>query len=149
MKVAIPSIGTDMNAQTSPIFGRCPYFVIVDVENGKILSSKAVENTAANQRGGAGITSAEVVGNSGAEIVIAQALGPRAFGVLTQLGIKIYVGIGGSVMDNIEAYQKGELTVVKQATGPMGAGMGQGAGTGAGAGAGTGRGLGRGRRWQQ
>jgi len=53
MKIAVSSTGQDLNSQISPVFGRCAFFVIADVENNKIKNSKAVENKAIMQAGGA------------------------------------------------------------------------------------------------
>jgi len=109
MKVAISSTGKDIESQISPIFGRCPYFAVVNIENNKIKSTEVIENPAINQRGGAGIVAAQIVGNTEAKAAISLAFGPRAFAALQQLEIEIYEGVGGTVKDNIEKFIRGEL----------------------------------------
>ena len=145
MKVAVSSTGKDMNSQIDVRFGRCPYFVIVDIENKEVKGSEAIENVSATQMGGAGITAAQMVADKGVKAVISGNVGPRAFSVFEQLGIEVYQGTG-TVKEAVERFGKGELTKISGPTGPMF--MGGGSGTGPGMGRGTGRGMGRGRRQQ-
>lgn len=55
MKVAVCSMGDNLDSPTDPRFGRCAYFVIVDTET---MQSEAVSNTAATTGQGAGIMAA-------------------------------------------------------------------------------------------
>ena len=63
MKLAISSTGEGLESQVDARLGRCPYFVIVEIEGNKIKSEKTIKNTAMIQGGGAGITAAEIIGN--------------------------------------------------------------------------------------
>jgi len=81
-----------------------------------------------------------------AEAVIAVNYGPRAFGVLSELGIEMYQGIQGTVEENIQQFIEGKLNKLETATGPMGMGPKPGMGQGQGAGRGMGPGGGQGRR---
>ena len=146
MKLAVSSSGPGLNSQTSPIFGRCPYFVIVEIAGKEIKGHVDVRNQAMMQAGGAGIMAAQTVGNQGVKSVISGAVGPRAFSVLQQLGIETYAGTAGTVKENVEQFIAGKLKSIS-APGPMGGGMGLGRGMGRGLGGGSG--AGRGRRWQQ
>lgn len=128
MKVAVSSTGEGLNARTSPVFGRCPYYVIVDVEDVEIEGSETISNSAMNQRGGAGIAAAQTVGNQGAEAVITGAVGPNAFNVLQQLGIDVYRAEGNSVGENVEKFLQGGLEKISGATGGPGMGRGRGRG---------------------
>ncbi len=132
MKIAVAANGQGLDAQMSMFFGRCPDFVFVEIENNQIKENSTVSNTAMRQRGGAGLAAAELVGNNGASAVISGSFGPRAFGVLSQLNIKPYKGVSGTVRDNVQKYIEGNLVSVSQATGPMGRGMGRGQGGGRG-----------------
>ena len=130
MKVAISATGKGLESQVDVRFGRCPNFVIVELDGKEIKSSKDVKNTATSQMGGAGITAAEIVANQGAKAVITGNMGPRAFAVFHQLGIKVYMG-SGMVKETVEKFAKGELKKISEATGPMFFGRpggGQGAG---------------------
>ena len=113
MKIAITSTGKDLDSQVDPRFGRCAYFIIVDVEDSEIKSTKAIENSAVQQRGGAGIASAQLVGNEKVEAVITGNVGPNAFATLDQLGIKVYQA-EGTVKEVVEDFIKNELKELKE-----------------------------------
>jgi len=117
MKVAVSATGEGLESQVDVRFGRCPNFVIVDIENGRIKGSKNLENRAVDQMGGAGITSAQIVADEGVKAVITVNMGPRAFAVFQQLGIKVYKGFG-KVRNVIEAFARDELEEISEATGP-------------------------------
>ncbi|MBW2987762.1 NifB/NifX family molybdenum-iron cluster-binding protein [Candidatus Woesearchaeota archaeon] len=123
MKIAISATGKDLDSQVDVRFGRCPYFIIVDIEGKKIKGSKAIENTATAQAGGAGISAAEIIGNQKVDAVITGNLGPRAFDVLSQLDVEIYQATG-TVKDVIDKFLKKELTRIDEPTGPQHRGMG-------------------------
>ena len=146
MKIAVSSTDKGLKSQSSPIFGRCPWFVIVETDGKKITGYKDVQNNAATQAGGAGTMAAQTVGNEGATIVISGAVGPRAFAVFQQIGIETYTGIPGTVEENVMQFIKGKLAKISS-PGMMGAGMGGGFGMGRGMGKGGGMGSGRGRRF--
>jgi len=153
MKVAVSSSGESLDSPVDPRFGRCPFFIIVELDGKDIKDSRAVENTAMMQGGGAGISAAELVGNQGVNAIIAFNYGPRAFGVLSELGVEMYQGVQGTVKENINQFAQGKLEKLSAATGPMGmgpkpGGMGQGRGMGPGRGQAMGRGQGFGRNRQ-
>jgi len=119
MKIAISSIGKNLSDKIDARFGRCRYFLIVEIdEKKKIKDVKAIENTAAGQFGGAGITASQLVANEKVNAVITTNLGPRAFQVLNQLGIEIYQG-QGKIKSVVEKFMQGKLKKIEQATGPM------------------------------
>lgn len=122
MKIAISSTGKNLESEIDARFGRCPYFLIVEIDDKKIKSVKAVDNTAAGQMGGAGITAAEIIANEKASAVITTNLGPRAFSVFDQFKIKVYQG-QGKIKDVVQKFIKGELTEITNSTGPMRAGF--------------------------
>lgn len=58
MKIAISSSGQTLDSALEARFGRCPYFLIV---NPATLQFEAVVNASADQGGGAGIQSAQLI----------------------------------------------------------------------------------------
>ena len=122
MKIAISSTGESLESEIDARFGRCPYFLIVEIEGKEIKDVQAIENIAAGQMGGAGITSAEIVAKEKVDAVITANLGPRALSVFEQFEIKIYQG-QGKVKDVVEKFIEGELTEIKDSTGLRHAGL--------------------------
>ncbi len=118
MKIAISSTGENLESEVDVRFGRCPYFLIAEIENKEIKNVKAIENTAKAQMGGAGISASEIVANEKVDVVITVNMGPRAFQVFSQFGIKIYQA-QGKVKDVVQQFIEGELTEISEATGPQ------------------------------
>ena len=94
MKVAVSSTGKDLNSNVSNVFGRCQYFVIAEIEKKKIVKTGAIENTSAEQMGGAGISTAQTIAEKDVKAVITGNVGPRASDVLRQFKIEVYSGSG-------------------------------------------------------
>ncbi len=123
MKIAVSAAGKGMDSPVDVRFGRCPNFVIVELEKKKIKSSKDVENTAVAQMGGAGLTAAELVANQDVKAVITGNMGPRAFAVFHQFGIKVYRG-SGTVKEAVDKFADNKLEEMTEASGPMFMGKG-------------------------
>ncbi len=94
MKVAISSTGEKLTDNISEFFGRCPYFVIVEIDNQEIGEMKVFKNENENQTGGAGILAAQFLAEKNINAVIARSVGPRAMDVLEQFNIGMYEGEG-------------------------------------------------------
>ncbi len=112
MKLALSSLGKDVNSKLSEVFGRCPYFILVEIENNKIQKTEAIENKSASQQGGAGIASAQMVAEKNAGVVIARTVGPRALDVLKQFNIEVYSG-KGLVKEVIQKFIEGKLKKIQ------------------------------------
>ncbi|MGD2253871.1 MAG: NifB/NifX family molybdenum-iron cluster-binding protein [Anaerolineales bacterium] len=89
-------------------FGRCPYFVIVDVEEGEFTNTKVVENPffAAHQPG----MVPEFIHSQGAEVMISGGMGRRAIAFFEGYGITPATGAMGTVRQSLERYLEGKLT---------------------------------------
>ena len=122
MKIAISSTGETLESQVDARFGRCPYFLIAEIENKEIKNVKAIENTAVDQMGGAGISAAEIVANEKVDVIITVNMGPRAFSVFGQFEIEIYQG-QGKVKDVVQEFIDGKLKEITDATGPQHVGL--------------------------
>jgi predicted Fe-Mo cluster-binding NifX family protein len=155
LKVAVSSTGPGLDSQVDPRFGRCAYFIIVDTET---MDFEAVENPNVMAMGGAGIQSAQLVANKGVEVVLTGNCGPNAFQTFSAAGVKIVVGVVGTVKESVERFKRGELQPTIQPSVASHFGVGQGwpqapgmggpgmmPGPGGGMGMGGGRGMGRGR----
>jgi predicted Fe-Mo cluster-binding NifX family protein len=152
MKIAITSTGKDLDSQVDPRFGRCAYFLIVNIDD---MSFEAIDNASMSLGGGAGIQAGQFVASRGAKALLTGSVGPNASRTLNAAGLDVIVGVSGSIRDAVERYKSGELKATTQAnvpdhfgmgsTGGMGSGMGSGMGGGMGRGMGRGMGMGMGR----
>jgi len=122
MKIAISSTGNNLESEVDARFGRCNYFLIVEIENKKIKDFKAIENTGKDQVGGAGITAGEIVAKQKVDAIITVNLGPRAFSVFEQFEIKIYQG-QGKIKNVVQEFIDGKLKELSNATGPQHIGL--------------------------
>ncbi len=107
MKICITSTGSTLNASVDPRFGRCPYFIIYDLEQNTF---EAIENSSRDAMGGAGIQAGQNIASKNVEAVLSGSFGPNAFRVLQAANIKTYSGVSGTVREAIEQYRKGQLT---------------------------------------
>jgi predicted Fe-Mo cluster-binding NifX family protein len=103
IKVCIPSVGENLESEIDSRFGRCKYFVLVEIKNGTISNFKAVKNEGGMQSSGAGIAAAEQVSKLGADIVLIYDVGPKSKSILDQLGIEI-IKDSGSIKEAIDRY---------------------------------------------
>ena len=94
MKIAISSMGKELSDSVAEVFGRCPYFVIAEIEDGEIKNTEAFKNESENQTGGAGVSTSKFLVEKDVNVVIAKAVGPRALDVLKQFNVEIYNGEG-------------------------------------------------------
>ena len=115
MKIVITSSDTDLDAPTSPVFARCPVYVLVDTET---MRFEALENPEISALRGAGFHTPEFIVERGAQAVVTGNVGPNAFGVLQDLGVPVYLFGGGTVREAIEAYKAGRLQPVEGASVP-------------------------------
>ena len=153
MLIAVTSTGDSLDSPVDPRFGRCPYYIIVETDDG---SFTALPNSSAALGGGAGIEAARAVSDSGAKAVLTGSCGPNAHATLTAAGIEVHDGASGTVRQAVDLFVQGKSAANAQPSAPPHAGMtgsgggrgmggGQGAGMGGGQGTGGGRGMGGGR----
>jgi len=114
MKIAITATGNNLTSDMDSRFGRAKGFIIYDDSNGDFIYKDNEQNLNAVQ--GAGIQAAKTIIDSGCFSLITGNVGPKAFAALNSASIKIYTGASGSVLESIEAFKKGELTLTFDAT---------------------------------
>lgn len=114
MKLAVSAQGPDLDSALSPVFGRCPYYIVVDTDT---MDFQAFLNPAMGAGGGAGIQAAQLVASQGVGAVLTGNLGPNAFQVLQAAGLPVFTIQGGTVREAVEAYKAGQLLAVAEAAG--------------------------------
>ncbi len=113
MKIAISSTTQNIDDKIDETFGRCPYFIIAEIEDGKIEKTEAIQNKSTDQTSGAGISSAQLVAEEKVEAIITGNVGPRAFDILSQFNIKIYAG-SGVVREAVQNFINNKLEEIKK-----------------------------------
>ena len=83
-KIAVSSTGKDMESNVSAVFGRCPYFLIIEIGDNKVKKTEPIENKGKNQMSRAGVSSGQLVAEKGVKAVITGNVGPRALDVFEQ-----------------------------------------------------------------
>ena len=112
MKIAISSTDKGIESNVSDVFGRCPYFIIAEIENQKIERTEVIENKNTDQRSGAGISAAQLMAEKNVNAVITGNVGPRALDVLKQFNIKIYSG-SGAIKEALQKFIENKLKPIR------------------------------------
>ena len=102
MKIAITSLGKDLDSQIDPRFGRAAYILIVDLDGNEVEALDNSENL--NAFKGAGIQAAAMLSKSDAEVLLTGYCGPNAFKTLQAAGIKVVNDVSGTVKDAVDAF---------------------------------------------
>jgi len=109
MKIAL---ATDddrgLEAVLSHHFGRCPYYVVVDIDDKEIREVKALQSPFYGSHGEPGEVPTFIKG-IGAQVIIAGGMGPKAIGFFEQFGIQAVTGVSGMVREVINAYMSGQI----------------------------------------
>ena len=108
MKIAVSSIDKNIEGNVSDVFARCPYFIIIEIENQKIEKFEVIKNESENQMSGAGISAAQLMAEKNVNAVITGNVGPRASDVLKQFNIEVYRG-SGAIKEVLQEFINGEL----------------------------------------
>ncbi len=110
MKICVTSIDENGTA-IDPHFGRTLYFLIFN-KKGEI--KKTIKNPGREALRGAGSSAAQVMANEKIDAIITGNIGPNAFNLLTQTGIKIYsVSLGVNPREAVNLLNKEKLSEVK------------------------------------
>ncbi len=113
MKIVFTTSGDTLGAQLDSRFGRCPKFLVYDLET-KIF--EVVDNRdSLNAAQGAGVQSAETVARLGAKALVTGHCGPNAFRVLNAAGVKVFTSEARTVTEALELYRAGKLSESKVA----------------------------------
>lgn len=108
MRIAISADDDNgIDSVVSPHFGRCPFFVLVDVEDGRIGAVHVEKNPYYPDHQPGQIPG--FIGGLGANVMMAGGMGRRAIMFFDQLGIEGVTGAHGSARQAIERYLGGGL----------------------------------------
>ncbi len=113
MKIAVSADGDKLHSKVDQRFGRCPFFLIINIDGKEVGTFEAITNEGAVQGHGAGIRAAEQMGELKIEAVITGQLGPNATNVLKELGIKAY-SAAGVITDVLSDFVDKKLEVISE-----------------------------------
>jgi predicted Fe-Mo cluster-binding NifX family protein len=108
MRVAISADdGNGLDSVVSPHFGRCPYFVLVELDGQEVKDVNAVSNPYyGNHRPG---QVPALINSYGVDVMLAGGMGHRAITFFGEFGIQPVTGAAGTVRQSLEGYLGGAL----------------------------------------
>ena len=109
MRIAI-SVETNngLESVVSHHFGRCPYFVLVNVDDREVQDVQVIDNPYYEHHQPGMVPG--FIHSQGAEVMISGGMGRRAIGFFQQLGIQTATGGSGTASVALESYLNGELS---------------------------------------
>ena len=113
MKICVTATGKDLNVQVDPGFGRCQYFIIIDMDTMKL---EAFPNKSIDDEHDAGMETSKRIIDKGVGVLITGNVGPNALSVLSSSGIEVVTGAMGTVGYAIEMYKNGKLISIGDKT---------------------------------
>lgn len=102
MKIAIPKNGEMVNQH----FGKSESFLIVTIEEGKVVSNKEISVLDLQHNHG-GLSS--LIVKEGASLVICGGIGAGAYNALKENGLDVIRGVNSTIEEAVAAYLKNEL----------------------------------------
>ncbi len=108
MRVAISADDANgLDSVVSPHFGRCPYFVLVNLDEQKVEAVEAIDNPYYGQHQPGQVPS--FIRDQQADVMLTGGMGRRAIGFFQQYGIQAATGASGTVRHALEQYLGGAL----------------------------------------
>jgi predicted Fe-Mo cluster-binding NifX family protein len=116
MKIVISASDGKLDAPYAAHFGRAAYFLLVDTESD---IWQVVANPAVNASSGAGVQSAQLVVNHGAQAVISGSFGPHAYHIFLAAGVPMFLAPAGttpSARQLLDLFKAGQLQQIASPT---------------------------------
>lgn len=107
MRVAVTSLGPDLDSEVDHRFARATFIVSVDPETGQFTVHPNPHGL--NGSHDAGLHVAQEVLDLGVDVVITGNMGHKAFAKLQAGDVKVYLGVVGTVKHAVEQWDAGEL----------------------------------------
>ena len=97
-----------LESEMSGHFGRCPFFMMVEVEGRDVKNVEAVVNPYFN--GHVPGVVPQFINTQKANVMIAGGMGPKAIDMFNGFGIEVATGVGGKVGNVLQAYLDGRVS---------------------------------------
>jgi len=111
MKITLPVNEKSLEGSVCQAFARAPYFLIFDTETNERMFMK---NDAAESQGGAGPKAAQFIVDQKTDALLVPRCGGNAADVLYAADIDIYKVKNISVIENIETFIAGKLSILDE-----------------------------------
>ncbi len=123
MKIAVSAAGNNLDSPFESRFGRASGFVIYDTETKDI---EYLDNSASiNLPHGAGIQTAQMIADSGAQVLITGIIGPKASQALESPNLQVHCCEAATVSEAIHSFQRGGVSASAPSAMPDQSGAGQ------------------------
>jgi predicted Fe-Mo cluster-binding NifX family protein len=96
-----------VDSVVSPHFGRCPHYILVDVEGRDVTGIQEVDNPFYGHHQPGQVPG--FIQSLGADVMLAGGMGRRAIMFFQQCGIEGVTGAYGTVRQSVECYLRGQL----------------------------------------
>jgi len=113
LRIAASSRGEGLDSDMSPLFGRAPYFIIVESDGREVLGIRPLPNVAAEQEICPGASAAKILAHENVNVLITMSMDRNSFEILKNNGITLYSGVAGRIEDNILLYLRSKLPEIK------------------------------------
>jgi predicted Fe-Mo cluster-binding NifX family protein len=108
MRIAVSADDNNgLDSVVSPHFGRCPYYILVDLEGQEVRQINTVENPYYGQHQPGQVPG--LIHSQGANVMLTGGMGRRAIAFFQQYGIQAVTGASGTVHRALEQYLGGGL----------------------------------------
>jgi len=109
MRIAVSAESdSGLESKVSPHFGRCPYYVLVDLEGDGVPQVTTITNPYYSNHQPGQVPA--FIRSQGADVMVSGGMGARATAFFSQYGIEVATGASGTVAEAIKRYLRGELS---------------------------------------
>jgi len=108
MRIAVSADDNNgLDSVVSPHFGRCPYYVLADIEDQEVKQVNAVANPYYDHHQPGQVPG--FIRSQGADVMLTGGMGRRALDLFEQYGVEAVTGASGTVRHALERYLGGKL----------------------------------------
>ena len=109
MRIAVSAEDdSGLQSEVSPHFGRCPYYVLVDVEGDGVPQVTTIVNPFYGNHQPGQIPA--FIHGQGVNVMVSGGMGARATAFFNEYGIEVATGATGTVQEAVKRYLSGELS---------------------------------------
>jgi len=109
MRIAVSADSKNgLDSVVSPHFGRCPYFILVDMDDHEVIQVQEVENPFYGHHQPGQVPA--FVNSLEANVMLTGGMGGRAIMFFQQFGIEGVTGAYGTIRQSVERYLGGQLS---------------------------------------